>query len=143
MHAKREIPVSSCPSFVENMLYASGSATPSVDNEECASFKVMVDALDTKAEKYENQKARRERTESRYHKYNRLGIHNGEWCQVDTDGIFEHHGQRFQIDPSAAQYQPTATEFGDLYDMDRVLVVDGTPIQFYDMNYDEVKVRQL
>ena len=142
MHAKREIPVSNCPSFVENMLYASGSATAQIDRDEHDAFRVMTDELDWKAERYEMQKPKRERIESRFHKHNRLGIHGGEWCRVDTDGVFEYNGFKFMIDPFAVQFQPVETAFGELYDMDKILVV-GEPPAFYDMDYNEVKVRQL
>lgn len=143
MHAKREIPVSSCPTFIENMLYASGSTTSQIDREECAGFKVMTDELDARAEIYEARKVQHERRESRFHKHNRLGIHGGEWCRVDTDGVFEHNGKRYEIDPQETQYQPVETEFGKLYDMDRILVCSSTNNEFYDMNYDKVKVREL
>ncbi len=143
MHARREIPVSNCPAFVENMLYATGGTTNAIDQEECAGFRVMVDELDASAEKYEKQKVRREPAESRYHKHNRLNIHGGEWCFVDTDGVFEYRGDRYRIDPYAVQYQPIATEFGDLYDMDRILVTGDPPYKFYDMAYNEVTVKKI
>ena len=138
MHAKREIPASSCPTFIENMMFASGAANDQIDKEECASFKVLTDKLDARAEKYEAQKPVRKKHESLFHKRNRLGIHDGDWCMVDTDGVFEHHGMRYMIDESEQQYQPIETSEGLLYDMDRILVTgDGI---FYDMNYDPVKV---
>ena len=143
MHAKREIPASNCPSFVENMLYAAGSATESIDREECAGFKVMTDRLDAKAEKYETQKPQRKRQISKFQKHERLGIHGGEWCKVDTDGCFTYNGYEYRIDADATQYQPIETAVGLLYDMDRILAVGSDPVEFYDMNYDKVKVRQL
>lgn len=141
MHAKREIPASNCPSFIENMLYASGSVSDASDREERAGFAVLLDNLDDRAEKYETQKVRRERKESLYHKHNRLGIRGGEWCQVDTDGVFECRGHKYQIPHDQYQYQPVDTEVGQLYDMDRILVTDDN--RFFDMKYDEVKVHQL
>lgn len=143
MHARREIPVSNCPAFVENMLYATGGTTNAIDQEECAGFKVMIDELDAKADKYDRQKVRRERAESQYHKRSRLKIQSGEWCRVDTDGVFEYGGDRYRIDPFEVQYQPIETEFGDLYDMDRILVTGDHPYRFYDMAYNEVKVKKI
>ena len=141
MHAKREIPASSCPSFIENMLYSTGAATSQADKEERISFKVMTDELDTRAEKYEAQKVTRKRQESLFQKHNRLGIHGGEWCRVDTDGVFEHNGRKYEIDEGETQYQPIETDIGLLYDMDRILVTDTG--EFYDMKYDLVKVKEL
>ena len=140
MHAKREIPESSCPSFVDNLLYASGGTTEAIDRDECAGFAVMVDELDERARRYETQRVKRERKESRFHKLNRLGIHGGEWCRVDTDGVFQYNGEHYRISPDAEQYQPIETEIGQLYDMDRILVTNDLPPRFFDMVYDEVKV---
>ena len=143
MHDKREIPVSSCPSYVENILYSSGAATELIDQEERASFRTMIERLDEKAEIYESQKAQRKRQESKFHKHNRLGIRDGEWCRVNTDGLFEYHGDVYMIDTGAEQYQPIETDSGLLYDMDKILVCGDIPLEFYDMNYDKVKVRKL
>ena len=141
MHSKREIPASICPSFVENMLYASGSARPEVDKEERLAFVVVTERLDDRAEKYEAPKTPKRRQESLFSKHNRLGINNGTWCIVDTDGVFTHNGKRYQIESDEVQYQPVETDFGLLYDMDRILVTDDG--RFYDMKYDEVKVKEL
>lgn len=141
MHAKREIPVSNCPSYVENVMYAAGAATDQIDREERVSFRVMTDWLDARAEKYEARRPQRKREESKFQKRNRLGIHGGEWCLVDTDGVFERNGERYRIDPGETQYQPVETEIGMLYDMDRILMTDTG--EFYDMNYDAVRVKKL
>ena len=143
MHAKREIPVSNCPSFVDNMFYASGGTTDSIDAEESVRFREMTDRLDAKAEKYEAQKPQRKRQESKFHKCRRLGIRGGEWCRVDTDGRFEYNGRTYEIDKDEIQYQPVETEIGLLYDMDRILASGTHTTEFYDMNYDKVKVREL
>lgn len=143
MHAQREIPVSSCPSYVESMLYASGSNPEPLSIEEEAHFRTVVEQLDERAEKYVVRKPeRKKRIESRYHKRERLGIRGIEWCRVDTTGGFEFDGKKYRIDPSETQYQPIRTEFGELYDMDRILVAENPPEKFYDMNYDEVMVNQ-
>lgn len=141
MHAKREIPASSCPSYIENMIYASCGMTDKIEQDEQAGFQIMLDELDEKSERFENRRTKKEYVESRFHKYRRLGIRNGTWCSVDTDGVFEYCGRKYRIDPSAEQYQPKQTEQGDLYDMDRVLAVDGE--QFYDMAFNEVSVKAL
>ena len=143
MHAKREIPVSNCPSFVENMFYASGATSVPADREERASFRVMTDRLDANAAKYEAPKPQRKRQESKFHKCRRLGIHGGEWCRVDTDGVFEYNGRVYKISNDEAQYQPVETEIGLLYDMDRILAIGTDDVEFYDMNYDKVKAKEL
>ena len=140
-HARREIPASSCPSFIGNMLYASGGVSDQADRDENAWFQEMLEEIDEKTEKHEPVRVRKEFPESRFHKLRRIGIRGGQWCAVDTDGVFEFDGKKYRIDPDAAQYHSVETDLGDLYDMDRVLVVDG--MQFYDMNYDAVDAREI
>lgn len=136
MHAKREIPASSCPSAIENLMYASGAVSDGIAREEEAQFEALLDRLDMLAEKYETP-TRTVRRESLFHKKNRLGIHGGTWCPVDTDGIFLYDGVRYIIDDNAVQYQSIPTDYGDYYPMDRILASGG---KFYDMNLDEVTV---
>ena len=143
MHAKREIPMSNCPSFVENMLYASGSATDMIDREERESFVVMTERLDENAVKYESPKTKKKWPESKFHKRRRLGISGGEWCRVDVDGVFVFGGHIYKIDPSVPQYQPIETDEGLLYDMDRILAGTNYTGEFFDMNYDSVPVQQI
>ena len=140
MHMKREIPSSNCPSFVDNLLYASGGSTDSRDKEERAAFDVLTESLDAKAETYEVQRTQRKRKESKFQKYLNLGIRGGEWLRVDTDGVFQYNGISYRIDEDMTQYQPVETELGLLYDMDRILATNPNSPEFYDMNYDRVKV---
>ena len=138
MHAKREIPASSCPSAIENLMYASGTVSEGIAREEEAQFEALLDRLDMLAEKYETP-ARTVHRESRFHKKERLGIHGGEWHVVDTDGCFRDGDRRYRICDNAVQYQPIHTEYGDYYPMDRILSSGG---KFYDMDFDEVEVLQ-
>lgn len=137
---KREIPASNCPSFVDNLLYASGGATDTKDKEERAAFDILTESLDAKAETYEAQRPQRKRKESKFQKYLNLGIRGGEWLRVDTDGVFQYRDQWYRIDDEMTQYQPVETELGLLYDMDRILATNPNSPEFYDMNYDRVKV---
>ena len=141
MHGKREIPVSSCPSQIANLLYATGGQTKQIDHEECVEFRVITDALDAMAEKYEAQKAVKKRQESLFQKRVRLGVCGGEWCRVDTDNRFEYNGHVYEIDEGETQYQPIETDIGLLYDMDRILATETG--DFYDMKYNKVKARQV
>lgn len=140
MRDKREIPASSCPSFVENVLYASGCLSGDSVKEEQTQFDTMADALDAKAEKYEKPKQQKERIESKFHKKTRVGIRGGTWCRVDTDNNFVYNNEYYHIDENVSAYAPVETEFGLLYDMDRVLVSDG---RFFDMNFDEIMPNQI
>jgi len=136
MHAKREIPESSCPSYVRNIMYGSGSVSKNVAIEEKAQFNALTEILDLAAEKYETPQ-KPSKTESLFQKRNRLGIHGGTWCRVDTAGQFRIGNEVYKISDQAIPYQPIQTEYGEYYPMDRILACDG---KFYDMNLDEVEV---
>jgi len=139
MHAKREIPVSCCPSGIENILYASGEFGDDIAVEERARFNDLLERLDERAESYEIKRPQRKvRQKSKFSKKLKLGIHDGEWCRVDTEGKFWVGNRQYIIDEQEIQYQPIPTEYGDYYAMDRILAANG---KFYDMNYDEVSVR--
>lgn len=140
LRAKKEIPASNCPSAIDNILYASGGSVEKISVEEEAQFRTMLDELDQKADSVTRYTSRKPRKESLFQKKNRLGIHGGEWVTVDTEGKFWVGNQHYMIDENEIQYQPIETDYGDLYDMDRILVSDG---KFYDMNYDEVRVYQI
>lgn len=137
MHAKREIPVSNCTSDVENVFYASGVNSPEVLRDEKAFFNEMLEKLDERAEVYEVKKEPRKKERSLFGKKLKLGIPDGEWYRVDTEGRFQVGEDWYQIDDREAQYLPIPTEYGAYYAMDKILLADG---HFYDMNYDEVVV---
>lgn len=139
MHAKREIPATSCPSEIDNLLYGSGRNS-SYEAEEMAAFRDMLDRLDEKASSYEPKKIVRKKTPSLFHKKLKKGIVDGTWYRVDTDGRFWIGNNQYIIDDQAVQYQPISTDYGDYYAMDKILYANG---RFYDMNYDEVNVRAI
>lgn len=136
MHAKREIPVSSCPSDIEILLY-SGKPQNGWTEEETETFRRMLDNLDMKAAPYEVNKPERKKERSKFYKKMKRGIRGGEWVRVDTDGKFWVGNNQYIISDQEVQYQPISTEYGDYYAMDKVLAADG---KFYDMNYDEIEV---
>ena len=138
MHAKTEIPVSSCPSEIENIFYASGSSAELYAEEENSAFRNMLDRLDERAEQHEIKKSAK-RTKSLFSKKLKKNIH-GTWYLVDTDGKFWVGNNKYVIADQEVQYQPVKTEYGDYYAMDKILYADG---KFYDMNYDEVTVYQI
>lgn len=140
MHSSREIPASSCPSDVDNLFYASGALTGNAKKEEETDFETLLEKLDTRAEHYIQPRTKRSYPETRFHKHERLGIRGGEWCLVDTNGCFGFDGKNYVIEDQEIQYQPIPTDYGDLYDMDRILAYGG---KFYDMNFDEVMVHAL
>ena len=137
MHAKREIPVSSCPSNIENLMYASGGGSDIIDRDEVERFNLMLERLDSRAQKYDTPRKPKVKIESGQHKRRRLGIQGGEWCRVDTENKFWFGNEQYVICDNEAQYAPVSTEYGDYYAMDKILASGG---KFYDMNYNEVQV---
>lgn len=137
MTDKREIPESNCPSFIDNLFYGTGGSTGDAAAEEMTRFQTMLDALDQRAERYEQKKQTPKKTETLMQKRRRMGINGGTWYPVDTEGVFWIGRNRYTISDQAVQYQPIATESGDYYPMDRILASGG---KFYDMNLDEVPV---
>lgn len=140
MHSKREIPVSSCTSEIDNIFYASTSYSGDTLEEEKAAFQNMLERLDERAEAYEVKKPPKKRQQSKFSKKLAKGITGGQWYRVDTDGKFWIENNRYLIDDQEIQYQPIPTDYGDYYAMDKILYANG---RFYDMNYDEVTVYQI
>ena len=138
MNTTREIPVSSCPSSVDNVFYGSTAYSGDAMQEENAVFRNMLERLDEQASVYEVKKPPRKKIKSRFRKRLRLGITDGEWIRVDTEGEFWIGDNQYIISDQEIQYQPISTDYGDYYAMDKILYANG---KFYDMNYDEVKVQ--
>ena len=138
MHAKREIPLSSCTSDIDNLLYASNVLTDNAREDEVAQFREMVSRLDENASLYEAPKVSKPKIKSRFSKKLKKGISGGKWYRVDTEGKFWVGNNQYRVEDNEVQYQPVKTEYGDYYAMDKILYANG---KFYDMNYDDVKVR--
>lgn len=129
--ARREIPVSSCPKNIDNLMYASGSAPEATAREEQDAFDLLLESMGPVS------KPKEVKQKSKFSKKMKLGIHGGTWCRVDTDGKFWFGENHYLIDDQEVQYAPVHTDYGDYYAMDKILAANG---KFYDMNYDEVKV---
>lgn len=56
-------------------------------------------------------------------------------CSVDTEGWFEYKGKAFLISSELTCYAPKVVKGEELYDMDRVMVVEfENGLRFYDQN---------
>ena len=146
VRGSREIPMSSCPSSIEDAVYCSGSTIKK--SEDAIGFQGVLDAVDAKAEKVsgyykkplrqtQKQKRVRTRSEKFLEAMKTTGAHRNDFthASVDTDGAFTFHGRDYLV--SAPQYRPQRTTDGeDFYEMDRIVCVDG--IHFYDMSMNEI-----
>lgn len=58
------------------------------------------------------------------------------WCYVDTDNIFEHKGNKYQIENSVTQYK---VGFDNQCEMDMIFVIEQEgKIYYFDMNLDQI-----
>lgn len=130
MNGKREIPVSSCPSFIEDAVYSGvhgscgNSETLRRAENEC--FRGMMEKADDKAAKrYKRLPSRKVRRKTRFDRSERLrremGIQELVPAVVDTENTFLHNGTMYRIDGEKwEKYDPKETKSGMLYDMDKI-----------------------
>ena len=137
MHEAREIPASSCPGIVSNILYASGGATDETAREEDLNFRAMTEMLDMRRKPVpEKGKTPSMRRKLEMVREDNAGNEVYRY-RVDTDGYFLCGGELKQI-RGVRQYQPkTVTrrsgETDILYDMDMILRCGD---RWYDMRGD-------
>lgn len=125
----REIPVSSCPSYVNNIMYGSGASKGDAQAEENLSFKVMTEMLDEKAATRKKPKPTKGRQVSRRRKLELIRQENGgaqvERFTVDTDGCFWVGNDVKQVvdlpEYSAKTVHHRNGSEDELYDMDQIL----------------------
>ena len=149
MNGKREIPVSSCPSFVEDSIYSGVHVNTNelLKKAEQECFDGMMDRADKKAERRygKPKKQVKERGVSRSERLRSI-LSRGEkifGSIVDTENEFEFRDTRYRISKSMCpQYGAKKTRSGNLYDMDRIYVstdADGSILGFYDGNLEPIE----
>lgn len=139
MNGKREIPISSCPSYVEDLVYGTGPILHSSSEEE-NTIPEIIPSNDVPAKKGKKT-VLSERTE----KLNAIRKDCGydahfSYVTVYTDNTFVYDGAKYQISDSVEDYAPKVTTLGTLYDMDKIVCVkckDGR-VHFYTAKYDAV-----
>lgn len=140
MNGKREIPISSCPSQIEDQVYGTGSILHTQPEEDELSCQVpdLVHATSERKRKItmgneREQKIKQIRKDCGYDA-------SFSYCVVDTDYRFRYDGCVYRIDESVKAYAPKSTPLGMLWDMDKVVCVkskDGR-IRFYTAAYDPI-----
>jgi len=137
MNGKREIPISSCPSQIEDWVYGTGSVLYP-QGEDAPVIELADDHVPEKkgknAVKSEREvKLRALRKECGYDA-------TFTYCTVDTENRFSYEGKKFVIDSSVEAYAPKSTPHGLLYDMDKIICVksrDGL-VRYYTAKYDPI-----
>lgn len=144
MNGKREIPISSCPSCVEDAVYGGGSTICTKSPDEDTRFDQMLDRLDFRASKVDKSKpAKKKKTITKTDRLREIRTRYGK-CEflypiVDTENGFMLNGEKYVISDQAIQYAPKQTPQGELYDMDRIVCVVTTDgVQFYDMDINRL-----
>lgn len=148
MRGSREIPISSCPSYIEDAVYSTGPSLKTVGNADV--FDVTLDAVDAKAEKllsyYKKPKKKPvQKQRSRLSKSMAIlrtyGLDSSAMTheRVDKENIFCHSGSTYQI-VGLPQYELTLDSKEDYYLMDRVICVDISDSEtlFYDMSMNQI-----
>lgn len=136
---KREIPISSCPSYVDDLLYGTGMTLAS-QNEHEESFRSALDNKDDFVTK--TRKSKQKSSNTRYEKIRRIESFIGKseyfYPIVNTDNEFVFQGKRYRIDNRVAGYNGKNVGSDTLYDMDKIVCAispDGKRY-FFDMNMD-------
>lgn len=140
MNGKREIPISSCPPQVEDLLYGTGSVLhPQTEEDEAVFVRAMEEPL------VPEKKGRKPVSNEREMKIKQMRSECGtttefSYCLVDTDNRFTFDGERYEIDSAVEDYAPKHTVLGTLYDMDRIVCVrlKNGAVRFYTMKYDPI-----
>lgn len=146
---KREIPISSCPSYVEDLVYGTGSTLLLVNDDEDAAFQTTLERLDEKAKKYCPKVSRNKTVKKTYDtKYDKIKmikslIGDAEFFYptVDTCNEFALLGRIYRIDECVSEYGGKPIGDDDiLYDMDKVIcaVCPDGKIYYFDMNMNEI-----
>lgn len=149
MNGKREIPVSSCPSFVEDKMYSGVHANNNemLKKAETECFSGIVKSMDDRAERrygVTSKQRKRVMMKSRNEKIKEIEASGVQLqCEiVNTDNEFVFLGSRFHISESMCpQYSPKKTKSGILYDMDSIYIAmnaQGCIVSMYDGDLNEM-----
>lgn len=123
MNGKREIPMSSCPSQINDIVYGAGAALhPQGDDE------LMIHDFTDNEIPHKKKKPKKQEGSQRSDNLKTLREEFGQnakfaYCRVDTANVFEFGGKGWQISEDVEAYQPKHTPLGDLYDMDTIIVI--------------------
>lgn len=137
--ASREIPISSCPAYVEDAVYGT-TASLFIKKEDIT--------LSLPTEESKKKNVRRKKADSsriaKVRAFKEAANHGSgyEYVPVDTDGSFTFGGKDYQIDMrKVPAYAGKETYEGTLYDMDKVIcmkMMDGN-VSFFDMELSPIE----
>ena len=139
MNGKREIPISSCPSHIEDLVYGTGPVLHSPGEETTVAFEQSTEQVPSvkKGKKaVESEKARNLKDLKR-----KCGFDAAiSYCTVDTENCFNYRGNKYRIADNVSAYAPKETPLGKLYDMDKIVCAktkDGV-LFFFTADYDQI-----
>lgn len=139
MNGKREIPISSCPSHIEDLVYGTGSVLHSQPEEEA----VVIEK--TATEETPPKKGKKNMVSEKTAKLRDLRRECGfdsefSYCTVYTDNTFRYGDEIYRIDESVEAYAPKMTALGPLYDMDKIICIKckNGRVCFYTTAYDKI-----
>lgn len=147
VNRKRQLPVSSCPDYLQDGMYGSvhsGGSQTLYAKQQQRSFNTKLDALDYKASKYKKP-TKKKYTQTRYDRVvaaKNDGAVDMNRHVVDSDGVFQLRDQIYSIDMSKCKSY-ASKDLGDgdiIYDMDYVISADMNDgsVRFYDANFNRI-----
>lgn len=149
-NGKREIPMSSCPSYIEDQLYSSASV-PGTDQrrDENEVFHEMMRDIDERTAKIKKPAPKRRKAlPTVYDKIQLIRERFGRDIKfvhvpVDTEGVFLYGGETWRV--NEPQYQATSSKDGEqVYGMDTVICASGLlGLYFFDMNYEQIMPQKI
>lgn len=134
---KMEVPMSSCPSHIGEMMYGIGAVAR--NDEPPSSLPDSEFAMKKKTKiKKRLPSQRRANLEAIKRRFGDDVL--VEYRRVDTQNNFSFDGSVWHIDESVSEYSPKRTDAGILYDMDTVVIVKSKLgyIYFFNADYSEI-----
>lgn len=138
---RSEIPVSSCPACVGDLLYGDGGTLIDKGGVTVEAFQDRLMDLDEKAAKHGVRPTAKAATVTvnRSSRISAIRMAHPSatfsFSRVDTDNQFVHDGRTYQIDQSVAAYSAKQTKEGLLFDMDQVMIVStDCEMAFFDQD---------
>lgn len=144
-----EIPISSCPVYIEDRIYGSGNATP--NEAESIAFQSMIERLEEEAIKRSGKTKNKKQVnkETRHQKIEKIKTeypgYRFVFATVNTKNEFAIDGTMYVIDESVESYSPKNVGGDALYDMDKIVVLISrdAKMEFFDQELRPIEKNKI
>jgi hypothetical protein len=128
MNRNREIPVSACPEFVNDMFYGFGQGD--VTQSQLEAMQALDSYLDEVKPKKPKKQTIYEQRRKKRKAFEETHSPSYQYPVVDTEGIFSIDGVKYKVD--CPQYKGKQLKDDVIYDMDHVIVAYDDRFYFFD-----------